>query len=61
MARTSKNYNQNFDMYDFRDILGHLVTKKWRIASKFGMGIANTSLQNIYSGFVKIQKPFWFL
>ena len=51
---------QNFDMYGFRGFGGNLGTKNWRIASKFGMGIENTSLQNIYSGFLRIQNTFWF-
>ena len=48
---------QNFDMCGFRVFfLGNLVTKNWRIVSKFGMSIANTSLHNIYSGFLKFSK-----
>ena len=48
-------------MYGFRGFLGNLVTKNWQIASKFGMGIANTSFQSMYSRFLKIQKKIVFL
>ena len=36
-----------FVICSFRGLFGNFETKNWRIASKFGMGIANTELHNI--------------
>ena len=45
---------KNFVVYIFLVFWGNFVTKNWRIASKFGMGMANTGLHVIYSVFVEI-------
>ena len=52
---------KNCAICSFRGLFGNFETKNWRIASKFGMGIAITSLHNIYAGFLKIQKKIGFL
>ena len=49
---------KKFVVRSFRGLSGNFETKNWRIASKFGMGIANTGIHYIFR-FLKIQNTFF--
>ena len=58
-STTSKKWNSILcDMY-FLHFFGNSVTKNWRIASHFGMGIANAVVHNIYPAFLNKKKMFF--